>query len=48
MHDKFKWEEGTVFHIHEDDQSGRNILLAKCGFRVYREEGKKTALRCRG
>ena len=41
MHDKIKWEEGTVFNIVEDNTGGRSVLLGNCGFRVYRDHGKK-------
>lgn len=41
MHDKFKWEEGTIFDIVENTDSGRPVMLANCGFRVYRTNGKK-------
>ncbi len=41
MHDNYKWEEGTIFNIYECNKSGRPILMASCGFRVYREVGKK-------
>ena len=40
-HDKFKWEEATVFNMQEDTMGGRPILLANVGFRVYRTVGKK-------
>ena len=41
MHDNYKWEEGTCFYIFEDNSCGRPVLMAQCGFRVYREVGKK-------
>jgi len=41
MHDKFKWEEGTIFDVSEDRSGGRSVLMANCGFRVYRNVGKK-------
>jgi len=40
-HDKFKWEESTLFKIFEDNSGGRPVLYANTGFRVYRSEGKK-------
>lgn len=40
-HDKFKWEEATIFSLTEDTQGGRPVLVAHVGFRVYRNEGKK-------
>jgi len=40
-HDKFKWEEGTLFNVFEDKTGGRPVLFANTGFRVYRTEGKK-------
>ena len=40
-HDKFKWEEATIFDIKQDMSSGRPVLMGNIGFRVYREEGKK-------
>lgn len=41
MHDKIKWEEGTIFNVIEDNTSGRPVLVGNCGFRVYRDHGKK-------
>ena len=35
-HDKFKWEESTLFKTFEDNSGGRPVLYANTGFRVYR------------
>ena len=40
-HDKYKWEEATVFNIIEDNSGGRPVLMGNVGFRVYRTVGKK-------
>ena len=41
VHDKFKWEEGTIFSTFIDNTGGRPVTMANVGFRVYRSEGKK-------
>lgn len=41
IHDHFRWEEGTLFNVSEDRSSGRPVVYANCGFRVYRTYGKK-------
>ena len=41
-HDKFKWEEATIFNVKEEvSSSGRAVLVGNIGFRVYREHGAK-------
>ena len=40
-HDKFKWEEATIFNVFEDTTCGRPVLYGNIGFRIYRDEGKK-------
>mmetsp|Transcript_399 Transcript_399/g.581 ORF Transcript_399/g.581 Transcript_399/m.581 type:complete len:113 (+) Transcript_399:394-732(+) len=40
-HDKFKWEEATIFDISEDSLASRPVLICNIGFRVYRTVGKK-------
>lgn len=40
-HDKFKWEEATIFNVTEMKADGRPHLVANIGFRVYRPTGKK-------
>ena len=42
MHDNIKWEQGTIFDVREDSSSGRKVLMANVGFRVYCEDGKKS------
>ena len=40
-HDKYKWEEATIFDVIGETSGGRNTLSGNIGFRVYREVGKK-------
>ena len=43
MHDNIRWEEGTIFEVKEmTTRQGRKVLMASVGFRIYRENGKKS------
>ena len=42
MHDNIRWEQGTIFSVTEETtRTGRKVLQAQCGFRIYCEDGKK-------
>ena len=42
MHDNIRWEQGTIWDVYEDTTpTGRKVLMANIGFRVYCEGGKK-------
>ena len=43
MHDNIRWEQGTIFDVREErTRTGRKVLQANCGFRIYCENGKKS------
>ena len=43
MHDNIKWEQGTIWDVEEQTTpSGRTVLIANIGYRVYCEGGKKS------
>jgi len=42
MHDSLRWEQGTIWDVYEQTtETGRTVLMASIGFRVYCENGKK-------
>lgn len=40
-HDKYNWEEATIFSTARKVEMGREVTMAFIGFRVYRSYGKK-------